>query len=78
MRPFPLNPRLRLTDLSRSLDRQDGTYNITFIHVNDVHAHLDTFRHTGVDCPEDNVANNISCYGGASRSAALRALVIMD
>jgi 2',3'-cyclic-nucleotide 2'-phosphodiesterase (5'-nucleotidase family) len=24
-------------------------------------------RQTGVDCPADNVAKNISCFGGAAR-----------
>ncbi|KAI0017823.1 5'-nucleotidase [Xylariomycetidae sp. FL0641] len=40
-----------------------GNYNISFYHINDVHAHLDQFASSGTDCtdPEDG------CYGGYAR-----------
>ncbi|GAB7360853.1 hypothetical protein MBLNU230_g0839t1 [Neophaeotheca triangularis] len=42
---------------------EDGNYNISFYHINDVHAHLDEFTSSGADCedPEDG------CYGGYAR-----------
>ncbi|CED84792.1 5' nucleotidase [Phaffia rhodozyma] len=41
-----------------------GNYNITFIHVNDVHAHLDQYRASGTDCPTDG---SVPCLGGYAR-----------
>jgi len=39
----------------------DGeTFDITIFHVNDVHAHLDTFRSSGDNCTDLTVG----CYGG--------------
>ncbi|KAJ4299300.1 hypothetical protein N0V90_004544 [Kalmusia sp. IMI 367209] len=46
----------------RGLDCQ-GNYNISFFHINDVHAHLDEFSSSGTDCT--NPARG--CYGGYSR-----------
>ncbi|KAK3323149.1 Metallo-dependent phosphatase-like protein [Cercophora scortea] len=50
----------RLT--KRFIDTQ-GHYNMSFYHVNDVHAHLDQFSSSGTDCT--NPAKG--CYGGYSR-----------
>ncbi|KAG8869127.1 hypothetical protein FRB97_001592, partial [Tulasnella sp. 331] len=41
---------------------KDGNYNITIIHVNDVHAHLDQFAASGAEC-----APGKTCYGGYAR-----------
>lgn len=41
----------------------DGNYNITFFHVNDVHAHLDEFSSSGTDCTRPERG----CYGGYAR-----------
>lgn len=47
----------------RAAEAEQETFNITFFHINDVHAHLDEFKSSGADCeePED------VCYGGYSR-----------
>lgn len=36
---------------------------IAFYHINDVHAHLDEFRSSGVDCTNPSAG----CYGGYAR-----------
>ncbi|KAF2123860.1 5'-nucleotidase precursor [Dothidotthia symphoricarpi CBS 119687] len=41
----------------------DGNYNISFFHVNDVHAHLDEFRSSGADCTDPTRG----CFGGYAR-----------
>ncbi|CAG8961542.1 hypothetical protein HYFRA_00013960 [Hymenoscyphus fraxineus] len=41
----------------------EGNYNISFYHINDVHAHLDEFRSSGLDCPNKTVG----CFGGYAR-----------
>ncbi|KAI0598928.1 5'-nucleotidase [Biscogniauxia sp. FL1348] len=41
----------------------DGNYNISFYHVNDVHAHLDQFSSSGTDCTNPSRG----CYGGYAR-----------
>lgn len=41
-----------------------GNYNITIIHVNDVHAHLDQFAASGMDC---DPSNGKPCFGGYAR-----------
>ncbi|KAH4069959.1 hypothetical protein HBI49_131460 [Parastagonospora nodorum] len=46
----------------RGLDAQ-GNYNISFFHINDVHAHLDEFSSSGTDCTKPERG----CYGGYSR-----------
>ncbi|EHK98792.1 putative 5'-nucleotidase [Glarea lozoyensis 74030] len=46
----------------RFIDDQ-GNYNISFYHINDVHAHLDEFRSSGVDCPDPTKG----CFGGYAR-----------
>ncbi|KPI42386.1 5'-nucleotidase [Cyphellophora attinorum] len=50
----------------RSLEKRQESpelYNVSFFHINDVHAHLDEFRSSGTDC--DNPARG--CYGGYAR-----------
>lgn len=42
---------------------QPSTFNITFFHINDVHAHLDQFSSSGTDCTNPSRG----CYGGYSR-----------
>ncbi|KAI0536167.1 5'-nucleotidase [Xylaria digitata] len=41
----------------------DGNYNISFYHINDVHAHLDQFSSSGTDCTKPERG----CYGGYAR-----------
>jgi 5'-nucleotidase len=45
--------------------RQDAgsNFNISFYHINDVHAHLDEFSSSGTDCTNPSRG----CYGGYSR-----------
>lgn len=40
-----------------------GHYNISFYHINDVHAHLDQFSSSGTDCTRPERG----CFGGYSR-----------
>lgn len=51
----------------RALDKRqlndDGLYNMSFFHINDVHAHLDEFRSSGTDCDDPSKG----CYGGYAR-----------
>lgn len=51
----------------KSLDKRyidsDGNYNISFYHINDVHAHLDQFSSPGTDCTSPEKG----CYGGYAR-----------
>lgn len=59
--------------LSRQLTQHQGlknkrqfrpnTFNITFYHINDVHAHLDQFSSSGTDCSNPSRG----CYGGYAR-----------
>lgn len=49
--------------LSKRFIDENGNYNISFYHINDVHAHLDQFSSSGTDCT--NPAKG--CYGGYSR-----------
>lgn len=46
----------------RFLDNE-GNYNISFYHINDVHAHLDEFAASGTDCTKPEKG----CYGGYAR-----------
>ncbi|KAH8722813.1 Metallo-dependent phosphatase-like protein [Phaeosphaeriaceae sp. PMI808] len=46
----------------RGIDAQ-GNYNISFFHVNDVHAHLDEFSSSGTDCTRPERG----CFGGYPR-----------
>ena len=46
----------------RFLDAE-GNYNISFYHINDVHAHLDEFSSSGTDCTNPDRG----CYGGYAR-----------
>lgn len=41
----------------------EETFDITFFHINDVHAHLDQFSSAGTDCTNPERG----CYGGYSR-----------
>ena len=49
--------------LSKRFIDDNGNYNISFYHINDVHAHLDQFSSSGTDCT--NPAKG--CYGGYAR-----------
>ncbi|KAI2620929.1 Metallo-dependent phosphatase [Hypomontagnella submonticulosa] len=49
--------------LSKRFIDSEGNFNISFYHVNDVHAHLDEFSSSGTDCT--NPAKG--CYGGYAR-----------
>ncbi|KAF1993453.1 5`-nucleotidase protein-like protein [Amniculicola lignicola CBS 123094] len=48
--------------MKRGIDAE-GNYNISFYHVNDVHAHLDEFSSSGTDCTRPERG----CYGGYAR-----------
>ncbi|KAF4952524.1 hypothetical protein FSARC_12622 [Fusarium sarcochroum] len=49
--------------LNKRFVDDDGNYNISFFHVNDVHAHLDEFASSGTDCVDPKKG----CYGGYAR-----------
>ncbi|KAG9252994.1 Metallo-dependent phosphatase-like protein [Emericellopsis atlantica] len=52
----------RHSDMKRQVNDQ-GQWNVSFFHVNDVHAHLDEFSSSGTDCTEPEEG----CYGGYAR-----------
>lgn len=49
--------------LSKRFIDDGGNYNISFYHINDVHAHLDEFSSSGTDCTKPERG----CYGGYAR-----------
>ncbi|KAH6627308.1 Metallo-dependent phosphatase-like protein [Chaetomium tenue] len=53
--------------VSRKLNKRfiddAGNYNISFYHINDVHAHLDEFSSSGTDCTKPERG----CFGGYAR-----------
>jgi 2',3'-cyclic-nucleotide 2'-phosphodiesterase (5'-nucleotidase family) len=49
--------------LSKRFIDENGHYNISFYHINDVHAHLDEFSSSGTDCPQKEKG----CRGGYAR-----------
>ncbi|OBS28166.1 hypothetical protein FPOA_02107 [Fusarium poae] len=49
--------------LTKRFIDDDGNYNISFFHVNDVHAHLDQFAKSGTDCVDPKKG----CFGGYAR-----------
>ncbi|KAK3312571.1 Metallo-dependent phosphatase-like protein [Apodospora peruviana] len=49
--------------LSKRFIDADGNYNISFYHINDVHAHLDQFSSSGTDCTRPERG----CFGGYAR-----------
>ncbi|TLS28388.1 hypothetical protein PpBr36_02128 [Pyricularia pennisetigena] len=49
--------------LSKRFIDDEGHYNISFYHINDVHAHLDQFSSSGTDCTNPTRG----CYGGYAR-----------
>ncbi len=49
--------------LSKRFIDDAGHYNISFYHINDVHAHLDEFSSSGTDCTRPERG----CFGGYSR-----------
>ncbi|KAJ4286178.1 hypothetical protein N0V88_008122 [Collariella sp. IMI 366227] len=49
--------------LSKRFIDDAGNYNISFYHLNDVHAHLDQFSSSGTDCTRPERG----CYGGYAR-----------
>jgi 5'-nucleotidase len=49
--------------LSKRFIDDAGHYNISFYHINDVHAHLDEFSSSGTDCTRPERG----CYGGYAR-----------
>lgn len=49
--------------LSKRFFNEEGHYNISFYHINDVHAHLDEFSASGADCPRKKAG----CRGGYAR-----------
>ncbi|KAG7290025.1 hypothetical protein NEMBOFW57_000017 [Staphylotrichum longicolle] len=55
--------RLVSRKLSKRFIDDAGHYNISFYHLNDVHAHLDEFSSSGTDCTRPERG----CFGGYSR-----------
>lgn len=53
--------------LSKRFIDAEGNYNISFYHINDVHAHLDEFNSAGLDCN----ATSQECIGGYARIKTL-------
>ena len=49
--------------LSKRFIDDAGNYNISFYHINDVHAHLDEFSASGTDCTRPERG----CFGGYAR-----------
>ncbi|KAI5865212.1 Metallo-dependent phosphatase [Durotheca rogersii] len=49
--------------MSKRFIDTDGNFNISFYHINDVHAHLDEFSSSGTDCTNPTRG----CYGGYAR-----------
>ncbi|ORY71380.1 5'-nucleotidase [Pseudomassariella vexata] len=49
--------------MSKRFIDDEGNYNISFYHINDVHAHLDQFSSSGTDCTSPTEG----CYGGYAR-----------
>ncbi|KAK4206143.1 Metallo-dependent phosphatase-like protein [Rhypophila decipiens] len=49
--------------LSKRFIDEAGHYNMSFYHINDVHAHLDEFSSSGTDCPQKEKG----CRGGYAR-----------
>ncbi|KAK3301848.1 Metallo-dependent phosphatase-like protein, partial [Chaetomium strumarium] len=49
--------------LSKRFVDEAGHYNISFYHINDVHAHLDEFSSSGTDCTRPERG----CFGGYAR-----------
>ncbi|KAK4120190.1 Metallo-dependent phosphatase [Parathielavia appendiculata] len=49
--------------LSKRFIDEAGNYNISFYHINDVHAHLDEFSSSGTDCTRPERG----CFGGYAR-----------
>ncbi|KAK0622028.1 Metallo-dependent phosphatase-like protein [Bombardia bombarda] len=49
--------------LSKRFIDSQGNYNISFYHINDVHAHLDQYSSSGTDCTRPERG----CFGGYSR-----------
>ncbi|KAI9188783.1 hypothetical protein H9P43_000205 [Blastocladiella emersonii ATCC 22665] len=52
------------------LPNDNKAWNMTLIHTNDIHAHLDQFNSRGVDCTEKDIADH-KCFGGAARIRTL-------
>jgi len=52
--------------LSKRFVNAEGHFNISFYHINDVHAHLDEFSSSGADCPQKEAG----CRGGYARVRA--------
>lgn len=55
--------RLFSRKLSKRFIDDAGNYNISFYHINDVHAHLDEFSSSGTDCTRPERG----CFGGYAR-----------
>ncbi|KAK4448825.1 Metallo-dependent phosphatase-like protein [Podospora aff. communis PSN243] len=49
--------------LSKRFIDENGHYNLSFYHINDVHAHLDEFSSSGTDCSQKEKG----CRGGYAR-----------
>ncbi|KXX81399.1 5'-nucleotidase [Madurella mycetomatis] len=49
--------------ISKRFIDDNGNYNISFYHINDVHAHLDEFSSSGTDCTRPERG----CFGGYAR-----------
>ncbi|KAK0389964.1 hypothetical protein NLU13_3537 [Sarocladium strictum] len=49
--------------MTRRFIDDEGHFNMSFIHVNDVHAHLDEFSSSGTDCTRPERG----CFGGIAR-----------
>ena len=49
---------------------QCNEFDLTILHTNDVHAHLDQFNSFGLACNEDDYAKN-TCFGGVARQKTM-------
>ena len=53
--------------LNKRFIDDNGHFNMSFYHINDVHAHLDEFSRSGTDCTDPERG----CYGGYARVKTL-------
>ncbi|KAL4805922.1 Metallo-dependent phosphatase-like protein [Aspergillus unguis] len=49
--------------LAKRFVDEEGHYNVSFFHVNDIHAHLDEYASSGTTCEDPSEG----CYGGYAR-----------
>ncbi|KAL7747617.1 hypothetical protein RI367_007058 [Sorochytrium milnesiophthora] len=59
-------PYTRPTLPNKPLPNDNKPWNVTIIHTNDIHAHMDQFNKYGTDCTQADIDKN-NCFGGVAR-----------